>query len=352
MAGAVPSPGSAGPFFAGLLDAFERATAAVPAETVCVGVAERSVELEFAGPELRGRVVEALNILELPDPSPDLTVKIFDSVTTGVVPPPPAWTAYDYRAQGEIAGFNTDRYRTAYRVDTGCLSMIDLAESVAVFWIRDAAVYPAWMRAAPLRTLLGWWAGREGLQMVHGAAVGAVDAGALLTAPGGAGKSTSALRCLLAGMRYAGDDYVMVDPAARRIYSVFTTAKADDAAIDAFFPQLRNESSGVIDGETSKHIFYLDRLFPDRLGDLPLSAIAVPSLTDGPSRFAPMAPAQALRALAPTTLFQLAGSGSVEFEQMARLVRSQPVFALEVSTSAEIAGTLRDLLRDVGSVAA
>ena len=335
-------------FFSRVLGAFDRAADGAGREDVELTIAGRRVTLQCAGAKLLPLVLPALH-RQAPDlGSPDgLTVKLFDTSSTQVAPPPPPWGPHAYGPQGAIAGFNTRRYRTAYRVEAACLSMVDLERNVAVFWIRDADRYPTWMRAAPLRTIFGWWAATEGLKMVHGAAVGTAGAGLLITAPGGSGKSTTALRCLIDGFGYAGDDYVLVNADDRVAHPVYATAKVDDRAIDAFFAQLRPESSGVIEGDTRKHVFLLDRLFADRLHHVPLSAIAVPSLTDGPSSFTPAGSAEALKALAPSTLFQQAGSGRKDFDRMAELVRSVPIYRLFVSRRGEIERTTARLLAGV-----
>ncbi|MBT8215255.1 MAG: hypothetical protein KJO17_00225 [Acidimicrobiia bacterium] len=335
-------------FFSRVLETFERAADRAGTEHAELTIAGRRVTLQFAGPTLLPLVLPALH-QQAPGPESldGLTVKLFDSSSTQVVPPAPPWGPHAYGPQGAIEGFNSRRYRTAYRVDAACLSLVDLERKVAVFWIRDADRYPTWMRAAPLRTILGWWAATERLQMVHGAAVGIGGAGVLITAPGGSGKSTTALRCLIDGFRYAGDDYVLVDADRRVAHPVYATAKADDRAIDAFFPQLKQESSGVIEGDTRKHVFLLDRVFADRLHHVRLSAIAVPSLTDGPSTFTPAGSVEALKALAPSTLFQQAGSGREDFDRMAELVRSVPIYLLSVSRNGEIERTIAQLLATV-----
>jgi len=342
-------------FFSELEEAFDLAQTQEGIQRVSLRIGRRPLTLEFAGPSLVDLIVPALRHRRVSAPGPGaFTVKVFDSTSTSVTVPPPPWGPNDYLAQGEISGFNTDRFRTAFRVDAGCLSMIDLERRVAVFWIRDPAAFPRWMEAAPLRTLLGWWAAGQGLQMAHGAAVGTGDAGLLITARGGSGKSTSALRCLRDGLLYAGDDYVVVDPIARRVHSVYCTAKADDAAIDGFFPDLRASSHGRIVGDGSnKHVFFLDELYPEQISDLPLTALAVPALTGADtSGFAMSGAADALRALAPTTLFQLAGTGTNDFRLMAELVKTLPVYRLEVSANDGIAATVRRLLETAAGVPA
>ena len=71
---------------------------------------------------------------------------------------------------------------------------------------RQAQV-PVWA----LSYLVTLWAGTAGLIVVHGAAVGADGRGVLLAARSGGGKSTLAASCLLSGMDYVADDYVLVN---------------------------------------------------------------------------------------------------------------------------------------------
>ena len=61
-----------------------------------------------------------------------------------------------------------------------------------------------------INVLVSQWAGTAGLLPVHGAAVGVGGRGVLLAARGGGGKSTLAASCLLSGMDYVADDYVLV----------------------------------------------------------------------------------------------------------------------------------------------
>src|SRR5262249_58368179 len=90
------------------------------------------------------------------------------------------------------------------------LSALDVGTGLAVCWLDDARRVPYYQTGAPLKTILGWWFDRPDRQLLHAGAVGAGEAGVLLAGAGGAGKSTTALLCVDAGLRYAGDDYVLV----------------------------------------------------------------------------------------------------------------------------------------------
>lgn len=83
--------------------------------------------------------------------------------------------------------------------------------------------FPADYISHPFVTELHWWARKQRMLLVHSAAVGVNGQGVLISASGGKGKSTLALACLMAGMDYVADDYLLLDedgpPTARPIYS-------------------------------------------------------------------------------------------------------------------------------------
>lgn len=81
---------------------------------------------------------------------------------------------------------------------------------------------PYWMASA----LVSQWAGTAGLLPVHGGAVGVGGRGVLLIARGGGGKSTLSASCLLSGMDYVADDYVLVSAEGPlRAVPMFSTLK-------------------------------------------------------------------------------------------------------------------------------
>ena len=91
--------------------------------------------------------------------------------------------------------------------------------------------------------------------------VGTDHGGVIITGGGGAGKSTAALLCLEAGLRYLGDDYVVValDPVATA-YSLYCTAKINDdqAANFAGLLPLAQPKTGLrVHAEPEKTVFRL-----------------------------------------------------------------------------------------------
>ena len=308
------------------------------------------IELSFAGSALEPLLTPALNHLEIPAGSPPaLRICLFDSASTGIDPPPPPWSADDYIARGEVQGYGDDRFQTGYNVGTGVLSLLDSQRNLAIYWVRDARQIPYWETGAPLRTLLHWWMRGHGRQLAHAAAVGTAAGAALIAGRGGAGKSTTALLCLASGMRYLGDDYVLLDGTSEpTVYSLYSSAKLDPEQMRRF-PDLLPAVANARRFDTEKALAFLHGRFSRQLArSLPVRALVLPRISGrANTRIAAVSPAAALIALAPSTIFQLADAGTNEFHALSDFVRKVPCFALELGTDLpQIAAVVRDVLEE------
>jgi len=335
-------------YFDAALDAFGRAAAHAGIREHDVSIAGVRVRLRFAGPALEPLVLPALSHLTVPVASTDvaLTVALFDSASTAVPMPPPAWGPRDYGAKGEIVGFNDDRIRTVFQPGVDILHLYDAARRVGVYWVAAPAVVPWWESSFPLRTMLHWWAAPSSLQPVHAGSVGRDGRAVLVAGASGAGKSTTALACLDAGFDYLGDDYVLVDVASTTAYSLYGTAKLEPENL-ARFPGLVPLVANPERLGDQKAMVYLDDHRPDRLArTLRLRAIVLPRVTGRPgSGLAPASPAAALRVLAPTTSAQLPGYGREVVTKLGALVRALPCYRLDAGTDLDaLAATVASLV--------
>jgi hypothetical protein len=336
-------------FLTRLLAAYARAEAAVggPIER-SIRVAGLPIRLRLAGPALLRPLTRALgHLASAPAPAPSLAVHIWDSDSTGVSLPPPAWHWEQFERDGEI-GTEDGRILVSFQVGPGILSVVDRERGLAVYWIKSAALLPRPEIGAPMRTIFQWWAIDAGLQQVHAAAVGLPDGGVLLPGKGGSGKSNTALACLAAGLLYAGDDFCLVRggprPAVASLYGTAKTAPDDRRRL----PILRAWDSAPPPPAGEKIIYFLDEHVPERLvAELPLRAILIPRLTGRPeTRVTPGTPALALAALAPSTMLLMPSRATATFHALAGLVRRLPCFVAEVGTDAgQIAAAIADLLR-------
>ncbi len=326
-------------FFERVYSAFECAEQSVG------GAVERAytiggytVRLRFAGSALVPFLAPALEHLAIPPaPQVDLTICVWDSASTKTIMPPRPWKADDLIVRGDVQGYSNERFHTMLSGDVGTVSVLDAAENLGVFWIREASHIPMYERGAPLRVLIHWWMRQRGLGLIHTGAVGLDGNGVLLIGKAGSGKTSTTLISLLNGWTYVGDDYCLLamnDTA--HIYSVYNSAKVNAAHLQNF-PTLLSAISNPHELSTDKALLYLYQHHPTSLvTELPIKIIFLPRVTGrAETTVTPISPTSALRALAPSSLFQLPGTGQSEFLLMADLVRRIPCYSLELGTALE-----------------
>lgn len=307
------------------------------------------VQLQIIGSTLAARVTPALaHLASAPVAAPALTVRLWDIRCTPIALPPPPWQQEDYGVRSQVRGYETGPLLAAYQLDSNALSLLDLPQNSALYAVQDAEQLPYYEAGMPLRTIMHWWLRAQGRQLVHAAAVGTARGGALIVGRGGSGKSTTALACLLAGMRYVADDYCVVNPAAQPVVaSLYNTGKVAADHLQRFpaLAPLVSNPAGLGQGE--KALLFLQNHFPTQLvAALPLRAILQPQITGQPTTsIQPVPSSVALRSLAPSTIFQLSTGGEQDFRLLATLVRQVPTYRLALGTTiAQIPDVIQELL--------
>jgi hypothetical protein len=308
------------------------------------------IRLRFAGPALVPRITPALEHLATkPSSSPMLTVCLWDSVSTHTQMPPPPWSADAYIARGEVRGYNDGHIRTSFHIGANVLNALNTRLDLAVFWIRDAGQLPYYESGAPLRTILHWWLSNHGRQFVHAAAVGTAKGGALLAGKGGSGKSTTALTCLNSKLVYVSDDYCLLATNPHPyVYSLYSSAKVDAGNIHRL-PHLASAVSNADRLDKEKALLFLHQRCPDKVvTGFPVRAILLPRVTGrSETTLTPASPIAGLRALAPSTIFQLSGAGHTAFQTMAKFVKQVPCYHLELGANmAQIPDVILGLLSE------
>src|SRR5437764_8660463 len=236
--------------FAGPAEYFERALTAAAAacerpEAIVKRIKlgdGRCAVLHFCDGDLKDLLYPALAHQKRPYAKAEAELKIlaWDSAHSGV----PMWyrrfAIGDYLVRCEIAGYNNERFRTVYQPVSGLFSFYDADRQIGLWWTQDYDRLPLYERAAPFLFLFHWWHSLscDDSCLLHAAAVGTSDRGALLLAGrGGSGKSTTAVACLLDGWwRYLADDYCVVrlGPEIPTVHSLYCSAKLHPKALAAF----------------------------------------------------------------------------------------------------------------------
>lgn len=335
-------------FFDTLREGFARACGHAERVERDYRVADCGVRLRFAGPALLPVVTPALAHLECSRlDQPGLTIDLFDSESTATSLPFLAARFVDLlrlrwwehlEGRREIKNLNGDRIRSVFHLGPDILSVLDTERDHAIYWVESAGAVPYYEKGYPLSVLLNWWLARQGRYFVHAAAIGLPSGGVLLTGKGGSGKSTTTITCLESNLRIVGDDYAAIEPKTAMAGSLYNTIKLKGPRDVARFPHLERCISNldrVGDGDDAERaMIFLQEHFPEKVLDrMPVRAILVPRIVDRPeTTIVPASAALAFKALAPSTVFQLAGNAHTAFRALVEMVRGLPAYEIELGS--------------------
>lgn len=307
-------------------------------------IAGANVRVEFYGETLARKLSLALaHHPEATGPA-DLSIVAWDPSAVGhdMIPP---WDEPTFAADRK--GLTGEDFLGVYVTGEESLNFYDPRTRTGYFWVHDAERLPDWAVGAPFRTILHWFLGERSIHLMHGAVVGENGDAVLLTARSGSGKSTTALACLLSGMDYLSDDYAAIDEAGTpTAYSLYHSAKITREGL-GLFPELREKVWNKDFGPHEKAVFFMSDLFPDQVRTKArLKAIFIPRITGGPTRIVPASGAEALLAIAPTTLLQLPWAETRKLSAFRTIIGKVPCFFLELGPEIRlIPEVVKDFLR-------
>ena len=261
-------------------------------------------------------------------------VEIWDGRSTRRPPAPPGSEALPPAGIATSVG---ETWRAIYQVGVRTLSVVDTALDRSWYWAADAATLPEWECSTPLRHILHLWLASRGVQFVHAGAVGRPSGGCLIVGKSGSGKSTSTLATLGSELLYAGDDYVgvSVTTGGAHVHSIYGCGKLETAHVERF-PELqiepRPERAGVLQARRDKTIFYVRDTYPDQVTTgFPLKAIVVPRIAPAETTQLSEIPlTAALKALVPSTMFEIHAAGQSALTTLTRVARSVPAYELRL----------------------
>lgn len=286
----------------------------------------RAVLLQFANAACAAVIGRSLRHRAAPAPGePDLVIRVWDGACA---PLPPSFPQPDGSAgYTHFAG----AAQSIVDQETGRIEAYDPARRLALLHVPDLARLDPAYAGAPLRTVLHWWAIDQGWLLLHAGAVATADGAALLVGRGGSGKSTTVLGCIGSALGILGDDYCLYQPGEPgTVHSLFGSSKIDARAI-GLLPHLAPAFAGAPVDPRGKRIIQVGDHFPGSWrGEAPLRAIIVPRIGSGSCSAEPISAGDALRALAPSTIFQLAGSRARALAHLAQLVRTLPCWRLQL----------------------
>jgi hypothetical protein len=167
--------------------------------------------------------------------------------------------------------------------------------------------------------------------LVHAAAVGLPEGG-VIVGRGGSGKCTTALLSLGSELFYAGDDYVIIGADPAPTVSLYNSAKVNSDHVrnlPHLGPAIRNETKLHLE----KALVLVREHWPERIPPrVPGQGDPDAALPDPPeTTFKTTTPGALLRAIAPSTIFQLP-AGAQDFERLSEFIKKVPLYVLEAGT--------------------
>ena len=140
---------------------------------------------------------------------------------------------------------------------------------------------------------------------------------------------------------HLGDDYCPLAEDPPRVFALYRSMKLHPRSLD--LDPLRARRTPTAWMSEDKNVLLVDEESP---AELPLKIILLPRVSGGEKTIVrPATGAEALRALAPSSIFQLAGTSATTFGFFARLSKQLPAFHLELGAdSHNVAKLVRELL--------
>ena len=297
-----------------------------------IAIGPFAVRLRWAGQAMLEATLPSLaHLLAQAAGRPDLTICICDSASTGIRLREPPW-ATEVTRNGMMSAYCADGVSAFFQVESSTLSLLSHDRNLGVYWAPSTGSVSLGERAHPLLWLLHGAMSRAGYQFVHAAGIGDDSGGVLLAGGNGSGKSTTALACLLRGLHFAGDDFMVLEDGPKPlVHSLYSSVKLCDDVV-AWFPEVEALVSNPLRAPGEKALVQLSR---GSLGILSrgfdLKGILLPAPGDGePSVLAPLSAGATLARLAPSSVLPLPGAGRTEFFRLASLARRVQGYTFKV----------------------
>lgn len=241
-----------------------------------------------------------------------------------------------FRDQPLPEGAITDVYQG--KDATGCIKVTRSTEMAGADYIRNTYYvcrqagidYNNSTLGHPLLRCFYFWAEKENLLILHSAAVGFNHKGVLISARGGAGKSTLSVSCLLEGLDFVADDYVMMreagEPSALPLYTMVGLNQDMYQILKPNMPVIKTEEK-----RNGKKFF--DASVYTFQEELPIKAILFPNVTGrSEPRIAPTDQGSVLVKLVHSSVNQIGGRRDTEMvRKMIARLKDLPVYEFSLS---------------------
>jgi hypothetical protein len=309
------------------IEAFDATCTKMAPELRHLSIAGRAVTVRFNSPVVAARYRAATSIMETASAgsaAPALEISCWDTESTGVSLPPMPWEGENLLHRDRVRGHITGDVRATYQRSEGLLHLYDARRSLGLVHATSPTAVPTWTDRAPFRTFVGWWATDRSMSMMHASCIATDHGAALVAGSSGAGKSTTAMTCVLAGFRFLCDDACIVEldvDGGPVVHAVYGRAKLDaDAATRLGLEPACDGSPLVIEPECA-------------VRKAPVRVLLVPQIVGGHvTRVESMSRRDVMRTLVPGSIREGGGLGGRALQEMTRVVKELPCYRLLLGT--------------------
>lgn len=327
--------------FQSMVHAFQRAAKIRPdlLYESCYCFGDHPVRMRVVGHALAQHLKQAFAHLQIPALNAQawqLTIDLWDQSESGIPPPYSIHLESDlsWKTSGGLLHAYVEGALLNFQQSSGA-TWFDRRSQQMTGWRASGAELEMVERSKPLPLLLPIWYYDRGVHILHAGLIAQNGDGVLIGGPSGTGKSTTALRCLLSGFDYLGDDQFGLSVSADGSfigYSLYNGARLSAELLGQLPTFQRYTSPGDLLRD-DKFLVLLSQVLPAQVKRAAtLRAILLPRISQSAkSRLKPASKGEAMLRLAPTSFFTPFGSGALGFERLGQLTEQVPSYWLDMS---------------------
>ena len=327
-------------FYSQAIFHFKKACESLKYESVFnFSIANRDLVIRSAGKNLQEITCHALKHIEKVDSptfsNPSFEILVWDEKESGIPMPNQPWETPNNLVEDSFVQFHLAEFFVSQFDNQSILFIYNEQENQAICIIQDAKNLNNSFRSSPYFKLIALWASKQKLNILHAGCVSYANKAVLIVGKSGKGKSSTSVQCLIGGLDYLSDDYIVVDINGEKpiAHSLFNTGKLKNKHIDRFNKIQGKYIQGILDKNDKPLLFLHDYFNEQIIKSAEIKAIIVPNIVqEKHASYEFISPAESLRALAPSTLIQLKINNLNELHSLANLTRNLPNYQLNIGS--------------------
>ena len=222
--------------------------------------------------------LSAIDHLRIEPSKAEYVIDVWDCKNSQLTFPPFDYGIDDVKLRGEIPQYSGDGIEFAYFAHARMVHVLNENTKHGIVALMNADALPKFELACPFRAIFSWVLRNNRMSIIHAAALAdSTGNTCLIMGKGGAGKSTTAISCYLAGMQYIGDDLCAIGIRDSKVYifSIYSSGKTYRSEWQ-YMPELSTLATHHVDKDFDKEVYFFSNA-PERTSRSgPLKTIFIP----------------------------------------------------------------------------